>query len=203
MAEREPFPSDDELLNYLAGRSSDTEARRIADAAAGNPDLRAEIALMQAARGVLETETEETSPGDFGWARLSRAIDAEAGTVSAGLPSRGRSPVWLVAASAAIAAVALWQVVAVPLLPSRGGVAPGYVTATDPVDAALVLTVAFVPTATEAQIRTLLREAGAEVIGGPSALGLWRLRFPDAASRDAAENQLAAAATIVESVQSD
>ena len=63
------------------------------------------------------------------------------------------------------------------------------------------VSVAFVPTASEAAIRALLDEMGARISDGPSALGLWQISFADdaAAMRDCTLQ----AADIVESVQAN
>ena len=107
-------------------------------------------------------------------------------------------PLWPMAAAAA-AAVLVWQVAAVPLLP---GPEPGYVPVSQGPGAAPEIAVAFAPEATEAEMRELLRTVGAEVVGGPSAVGLWRLGFPDAVARDAALARLVAH-PIVESAQAE
>lgn len=73
---------------------------------------------------------------------------------------------------------------------SRAGVA------SDPV----LLTVAFRPEATEATMRSTLASAGAQIVSGPSALGLYLVAVP----RDQADSlarQLVAATAVVESVQ--
>lgn len=68
--------------------------------------------------------------------------------------------------------------------------------ASDPV----LLTVAFRPEATEAAMRSTLASAGAQIVSGPSALGLYLVAVP----RDKADSlasQLRAATGVVESVQ--
>ena len=47
------------------------------------------------------------------------------------------------------------------------------------------LSVAFLPEATEADMRALLQEIDARISDGPSAIGLWQLSFADDAARDA------------------
>jgi hypothetical protein len=197
MAEETRRPTDDELLDLLAGRGSADLTARIAQAAEQDPDLRTELALMRSLRSALAEQTAEPAPGDLGWARLSRAIEAEA-------PRQRRgAPVWRVAAVAAVGAVAAWQFVALPLIPGLRGTEPGYVTATDRPAGAVTATVAFVPDATEGRIRALLAETGAQIVGGPTALGLWRLGFADDAARAGAIARLAAEPDLVESVQAD
>ena len=87
MATHQPRPSDEDLLDYIAGRSSPEQTQKIEAAAKADDELAADIALMQAARGVLGETTQENAPGALGWARLERQIDAEG--VSSGAVSSG------------------------------------------------------------------------------------------------------------------
>lgn len=64
----------------------------------------------------------------------------------------------------------------------------------------VLLTVAFRPQATESAMRMTLASAGAQIVSGPSALGLYLVAVPrDQADRMA--KQLLAASAVVESVQ--
>lgn len=179
--------SDETLIAFLRGRLDADDAARVE--AAASP---AELALMRGVLGALDDEAREAAPAALGWARLSRALDAEPAVAAA---ARGRGRVWQFAAVAA-AAVVVWQVAAVPLMrPATEGYAPVTEAAAE-----TTLAVAFLPTATEAEIRTLIQRVGAQVTSGPSAIGLWTLAFADAAARDAGLAQLRAAA-VVESAQ--
>ena len=197
MARHTDRPSEDDLLEYLSGRMSGSKAAEIESAVQADPHLAAEIALMRSAREALAAGSSDTSPGALGWARLERAIDGEAvHTASSAQPRT-----WLIAASVAVAAVAVWQVVAVPILTGTG---EGYVTATGETEADLpTATVAFAPGATEDSIRALLGETGAQITAGPSAIGLWQLSFETEAARDAAIERFATAREIIESIQAD
>lgn len=190
-------PSEEDLLEYLSGRMSDSKAAEIESAVQDDPHLAAEIALMRSAREALAEGSAENSPGALGWARLERAIDAEATPTA----PRAQPRTWLIAASVAVAAVAVWQVVAVPVLTGPG---EGYVTATGETETDLpTATVAFAPGATEERIRALLGETGAQVTAGPSAIGLWQLSFETEAARDAALERFATAQDIIESIQAE
>ena len=196
MAEDGDRPTDDELLDLVAGRADAATAERVRRAAEADPGIAADLALMRGARTAFASSEAERTPGALGWARLSRALDAEAA-----LPARRRPALWQIAASAA-AAVVVWQIVAVPFLTGRAPVQPGYVTVTEPPAGAPTLTVAFAPGTTEAELAALMRETGADIAGPPSALGLWRLAFDDEAARDGAL-ELLRASPVVESVQAD
>ncbi|HVL20022.1 MAG TPA: hypothetical protein VM422_03395 [Amaricoccus sp.] len=194
MAEDPDAVADEALVAYVRGRLPDAEAARIVALTAARPALAAEIALVRGIAADVDAEAAAPGPGALGWARIARALDAEALLQ----PVSPRRPLWHMAAAAA-AAVVVWQLVAVPLLP---GPEPRYQPATQGPAAGPEIAVVFAPEATEAELRMLLRAVGAEVVGGPSAVGLWRLAFPDAAARDAALARLAAD-PIVESAQAE
>ncbi|MGR3804689.1 hypothetical protein [Marinibacterium profundimaris] len=196
MASINDRPDDDRLLDYVSGRLPAAEAAQI-ETAAGDPDLAADIALMRGMRAALRDGTEREAPGELGWKRLERAMDA-AGPQRAPLPRR--TPLWQVAAVTAVAAVLGWQFVALPML---GGPQAGYGTVSEAPAEAHSLTLAFAPQATEAEIRALLAEAGGRITDGPSALGLWQVSFDDAGARDAALAAFGAVPGIVEHVQAN
>ncbi|MDS9469962.1 hypothetical protein RGQ15_20645 [Paracoccus sp. MBLB3053] len=190
-------PDDITLMAYVRGTLPEKEQAAVEEAARQLPEVRGDIALL---RGLLLTrETgDEAAPGDLGWARLSRAIDAERVA-----PDRSRRR-WLrplEIAATVLLAVGLWQFAVLPRLPQ---ILPGtdrYAPASQ--TAGGTLAVAFVPEATEARIRALLQDIGAEIIGGPSALGLWTLGFRNDTARDAALQRLSEETAIVESVQAN
>ena len=197
MAGPDNRPTDDQLLDYVAGRATPEARRRIEAAAAEDPEVAADIALMQGVRAVHAGEEEVQAPGSLGWARLSRALEAEA-------PAPGRRVVTRILpfAATAAAAVLVWQVAITPLLTGRSADGPGYVPVGETPGAGFRVTVGFDPSATEADIRALLLDLGAEVTGGPSAIGLWQIGFADAAARAAAVRRLDQS-SLVESVQVD
>ncbi len=177
----------EEILDLLHGRLSDEEAARLSEAIAADPMLEAEHRLI-AALG--ETDTARHAfPGELGFARLSKAIDRET--------QRGREPVrvwrraipaWQ-AVAGIVFAIFAWQLVATSLLVDRSEPPQRYTTATGPAgprDGGARARVAFVPEASEASVRALLREAGARIVDGPNALGFYVLAFDDTDARDAA-----------------
>lgn len=109
----------------------------------------------------------------LGWARLSRAIDAE----------RAQSPkahsILPRYMAAALAVVALGQVVFfVASVENGAGDDARYATVSEAV-ADHTARVRFVPTATEQDMRAMLRRAGADLVEGPSAQGFYMLSFQD------------------------
>ena len=206
MADEKERPDDEILLDYLSDRLTADRKAEVEAAAAADPDLAAEIALMRGVREAMQAEVADAPPGELGWKRLERAIDRE--TAGAHTPEHAPATtapanvgqIWRVAAMAAVAAVVTWQVVAVPIIGGRGA---GYETASETPLSAHSLTVAFVPTATEAQIRGLLSDTGGRVIDGPTALGLWQIGFDTETLRDEARVNFDTSAAIVDMVQAN
>ena len=196
MADERDRPSDETLIAFVHGRLPENEAARIATEAGRQPDLAAEIALIRGITAAAAAEATDPAPGELGWARLSRAIDAE--PVRPGLHHARR--LWPLAAAAA-AAVLVWQLIAVPfVLPPTE--MPEYAPVSERPAGEPTLSVAFLPEATEADMRALLQEIDARISDGPSAIGLWQLSFADAAARDAGLARLQSA-VIVESAQAN
>jgi anti-sigma-K factor RskA len=137
------------------------------------------------------------SSSELGWARLSRAIDAESRKPSSFVPKQFSR--WQVAAVAAVA-VAVWSVAAGPLL--QRGAAPddGYVTAGEHSAYAHSAQATFVPTAQESAIREALRSVDAEIVKGPSALGVYVLAFKDAEALGSGVEALRSRTGVLESV---
>ncbi len=180
------------LIALARGKLPPEDAEALEQEIQRSEVLAAEAALWRGVADAVDAEAREAVPGELGWARLGRAIDAE------GRGKVGWRPVWQMAAAAGVAVV-FWQVVATPLLRPEG---EGYRPVTEQGAEGFVVQVAFAPAATEGEIRQLLRDVGARVSGGPSAIGLWELAFESAAAREAGVAGLRAAG-IVESVQAE
>ena len=170
--------TEDELLAHMRGQTDADTAGRIEAQADADPNLRAELALMGELRGALSQGT-SAAPG--GWDRLAAEIER---TVPAAQPHR---PVWRIAALF-LGAVVLVQG-AFLVVGNTPGDAPLYRTVSEtPADATLA--VAFGSETTAAEIAALLGDTGANIVDGPSALGFYRLAFPDAATQEAARIEL-------------
>ncbi len=187
---------DERVTDYLAGRLSSEEAKRLEAEAELNQTLASELALGGAMRRALADLADETSPGDLGWARLARAMDVERLTAA----RNDRPPLWRYAAIA-LGMLALGQPIA--LTSSIGGRQDAYIPVSDARADQTLAALTFSPAATEAEIRALLQEVDAEIVAGPSALGVYRLRFNDAAARTAAIARFAAEPGIVEMAAPD
>lgn len=180
--------SSDEIAALLPfhvnGTLMGAEAEAVAEALAADPALAAEAAALAAIRQTMQADDDGVSPGELGLARLTRATAAKA-------PPRVRPVIWQIAA-ALLLAIALMQ--GAVLLMERGQ--PGFQLAGAPRPD---FTLALRPEAPEAAIRALLQAAGAEIVAGPSALGLYSLAVVNGLSLDDAYDLLSAS-EIVESV---
>lgn len=149
------------LLPFLANDTLQGHERaEVMDAVASDPELQAQLAALRAIRATMQAET-AYSPGEMGLARLMRDVDT---APPARAPLRPR--LWQ-----AVAAALLAVVVAQALWPLRGQDPGGMRLAGG--EPAFV--VAFAPDTPESALRALLLEAGAQIVGGPSALGLYQL----------------------------
>ena len=198
----EEDPIDPRVRDYIAGRlSAEDEAALLAEAER-TPALDAELQLARGLRAIAETEVPNA---EFGWARLSRAIEDERKAAPANdnplsiLRTQRFSA--LQAAGLVAAAVLVWQIAAVPLQNKEAPDAQ-YAPVSE-AQAEFVSVVAFTAEARMEEITRLLQEVDADIVSGPGALGLYRVRFKDAEARERGAEQLEAQSELVESVTGD
>jgi len=174
---------DDRLLDYMQNRLSADERAAFEAEMEAKPALRAEVAALRAAAQELGRQAVPEGAANTGWDRLSAAIDAE----RLPEPANTNRPLGLLkVASIVVATVLVWHFGVAPNLPGQG---PGYVTVSEESEGP-VLRVAFVDGVAMTEVTALLQEIGAEITGGPSAIGLYTLSFADDAARDAAASAL-------------
>lgn len=163
------------LPAYAAGRLDDRTRDRVERALEDDPGLVEELRFVRALAAGVQGLGAEEPPGELGWHRLQRAVRAEHRPRG----SRRAPPAWFgwrpALAAAAVLVIALqggllWQAyrqqtAAYGPLASE---APG------------TLQVRWNADATAAEIRALLRDEGLEIVAGPSASGVYRLRPVDA-----------------------
>ena len=181
----------DAILNYLQDRL-DPDAKTAFEASmAQDPSLAAEVTVMQAVRQDMASSPTHDQADEV-WERLLARMD---GPAPAANDNRQPMRQLLKYAAVAVLAVAAWQITAVPRL----GDTTGFRAASEETDA-FVLQVKFAASATMADVRTLLGAIGGTISDGPSALGLVRLSFVDAPSRNAARQALTSRENLVELV---
>ncbi|MEO0975622.1 MAG: hypothetical protein AAFY24_00115 [Pseudomonadota bacterium] len=191
------------LTAFVRGKLDTARADAIKDAVAGDPALAADIEIIRGVKAAEAERVADVTNVEFGWARLSNAIDATTAPVSTYARWHDARLGLSQVAACAVAAVVLWQVVAVPMLTTAPESSDAYVPATEIVTEQFVLKVMFQTTATEAELRELLLSIDANVTDGPSAIGLYTLTFETENDRARAEAVLKAATNIVDVVQRD
>lgn len=183
---------DDVLLDYLQGRLAPGERVRLEAEMAADPALAAELEVMRAVRAALADDPRHAQ-AEAVWDRLSATMEPPLRAAN-----RNRPDWRAIARHAAVAAAAvlLWQAVVAPYFSVE---TPGYRTASEQ-DPGFVLQLRFADGASMGQVAALLSDLDGTITGGPGALGLLRVSFPDEARRATALNTLRAAA-LVEFVQ--
>jgi len=154
------------LLPFLANNTlTGDERTAVQSAVDSDAQLQNELATLKAIRTTMQAE-KGFSPGEMGLARLMRDVDA------APVANAPKRPWMWQAAAAVLLAVVLGQ----GLLMRQTGAPDGYrLAGGDAGGDTAAFTVSFSPDVTEANLRALLMQAGVEIIGGPSALGLYQL----------------------------
>lgn len=158
----------DDLLPWYVNGTLQPEAQRAVERhLAACVACRDEVAVLQQLRAQVKA-TRVQAPGELGLARLLRQVAREERV-------RRAAPAWWRPALAAAAAVIVVQGALLAGLWMR----PGAVTPLGGARPAgdVVLQVTFAPEATEARIREVLQEAGGTLVGGPGALGVYRVEL--------------------------
>lgn len=186
-----PDETVSELLpDYVRGTLSDADRARVDAAVAADQALAAELATFQGVSAALKADAGPVTGREIGWARLSRAVDAHERATAPGVITR-----WQVAA-AVFAVLAIGQAAWIVGTGPRDEGAR-FTTAGEAAEA-WTLQVMFAPTATEADIRALLDATGGQIVAGPSAIGLYRVRFESEAAMQSALEALSTAPDVVE-----
>ena len=194
------------LLLRMNGRIATDEQEELDALLDAHPEFAEAEEFLAALKTELAARESAPSPGEFGLARLKRAIAEQVRDASPKAASKTETnvvtlparvaPVWRYAA---IAAMLLLTVQTVGVFTNPEGVlrlAGGPGTHIE----GPVFTVAFVPEASETEIRTLLISLDLSIISGPSALGLYQVAALMEVPAEPILNALDAA-PVVESVE--
>ena len=185
----------EELLPFLLnGTLEGAELAEVEAAVAADPALAAELEFLRGVRDDIKTRETAPSPGEFGLARLMRDVTSDR---SAAAKPAGVSRIWQYAAAAAVALFVAQSALVFTAPEKMVQLAGGSITPYN----GPVLVVAFNQDATEGEIRKLLTDFGMEIVGGPSALGLYSISIYDEDATDAALIYLNTAPEIVESAE--
>lgn len=195
----------EELLPFFVNGTLDSaEQNMVADRLKADPELADQVETLRAIRAQMQDAVAEYSPGAFGLARLMREIEAPApdsAPVVAPVPVSGPAVIDRRPAFAALAAVvALVAVVAGSVMLRPDAAAPVYYEQASGDAGDAVLTLAFRPDATQADMTDLLLTYGLVMVDGPSALGLYRVQSLEGADLGTLAAELAQQTQIIETV---
>jgi anti-sigma factor RsiW len=183
---------------YLKGTLDAAARARVEAFLERSPEARAEAAWLARLDADLRAATPlpERAPGFDRF--MERLAAHRAPNVVAF--QRKEKPRWLAPAFALAATLVVAQAGVIGVLMQQRDATLTTLSAPPAADAGARLQVTFRPEATEAQIRALLAEAGAQIVAGPGALGVYTLSVAPE-KLDAARERLAARNDVVESVR--
>lgn len=164
--------SEEDVTAFVRGQATPALVEEIEREMAHNDKLRAEISLQQGLRPALSAIATGMPPGELGWRRLEAALADAPQSNETSAPTQ--PDYWRIAAIALGVAVLIQG--AFLVAPSFAPNEARFQTASQP-EAAIELAIAFKAEASIAEIVTLLNNAGAQLADGPSALGLFRVKF--------------------------
>ncbi len=164
---------EDELLFYIQNRLSELDRKAFEKRLATDQNLRAELAVLQAARNDFAEKQTDASDLGAGWAELESRIDA-AQTTAANENRPIRLGLLQVAAVSAFAVMA-WHFVAVPQFTKD----PSSFETVSQENDGHIMQVVFRPDTTLAQTAAFLTQYKGSIFDGPGAVGVYRLRFAD------------------------
>lgn len=197
---------EDLLPFYASGRISAADHARVEAALQQSPELARRLALIEEERVEAIALNEALgAPSTRALEALMAKIEAEpkqsahvASAVKQGLVDRlgamlaALSPRTLAYASAACVALIALQGAVITGALNGPNTAPSYQTASS-VEAGSYALIAFAPEAKAAEMAGALKAAGASIVEGPRASGLYRIRLSSAAlSKDEVAKRLAA-----------
>ena len=188
------------LLDCAKGRLSEQVCAEVEAAAQADTTIFEELAYYKGlARAGEQGSVAEASPGELGWARLSRELDRFEETQNLPEPAAANdnSRLWKFAAIA-LGLLAMGQFSA-GFIGTPPQEAPRYIPVGES-EAEFGAQVTFAENVSEKAVRELLIEVEANIVSGPSALGIYRLGFVNSDARDQGISKLSQKSDIVESV---
>jgi anti-sigma factor RsiW len=185
---------EDLLVSYVNGTASREESDRVQVAIKEDHAMAAEYRLLTALRSAVKVPSGDT-PGEFGLERFRRTLDRH-------LREERRVRFWR--ALTALAASLFIGVAILHLVNPAGDEAAGYRALS--AHGVGTLQLRFQDSATSAQMQDVFRDLQLDVVAGPSALGVYRVRLREndtPATRDEALRQLRERVQVVEFAELD
>ena len=159
---------------YVNGTLEAGEQRLVEEQLARSRALRAELEWLRKLDAQLD-EGAAAPAGDLGLSRLMARIDAERDGRVVTLPASRRRR-WMLPALALAASVLLAQSIVIGVLMQQHDDVLRPLSGHPPQAAGALLQVRFKAEAPEGRLRALLIDAGADIVSGPGALGIYTLR---------------------------
>lgn len=182
------------LLDYVKGRSSSEMATQIEEAATQDVRLAEELAYYRGLARSVDATSGNKPVDEVAWARISEAIGQQDDRIPAAANDNSRR--WqYVAAVLALVVVGQTGLMLNKPLPTDAQYAP-----VEEATGFVGLQVTFAAGVTEQQMRTLVQEVGGEFSGGPGALGVYEVRFPNEEARKLAYDRFSQAPSLIDSV---
>jgi len=188
------------LLAYSKGRLDEAGMANVQRAVADSDDIAAELALYEglARAGAVEDYT-DSAPGEMGWARLAKSIDEYETTAQLPVAANDNSGRFWRYATFALGFIVLGQVGFQFMGAGQNSVNDKpFVPVTEPV-AAFASQVVFQPNASETVIRDLLLASNAQIVSGPSSIGIYEISFENEDGLNAGLERFKQAPDIIES----
>lgn len=160
---------------YLIGRLDSNQRHQVETAIKANEDLQRELEFLHILENRIKSE-HIVSPGEMGWARLKRdivAIDNNSQAKQATHSKSNSSAWWKTAAIAASLAMVIQSAV---LIQQQSKPIDSYRPLSSS-ELKHTVKVKFAANASEIQLRRLLVKLQGQIVDGPSALGIYHLRF--------------------------
>lgn len=192
---------------YLNGTLEEKEQQAVEQLLESSQAARDELAVLKKIQQQVLSEDSDDVASELGWQRLKRDMRAaDAKQVSSSLPQASNSHWYKMAGMAAVLVICvqfglLWKHVIQPAdVELLGG---GQTTQVETVSEGIYFQVQFDAAADWQEINALLGSMQAEIVQGPSALGLVMIRLP-ASAENSEESllELLMAQTVIQHVQS-
>jgi len=195
----------DLLPDYLQGRLSSAETSYFESALNKNAHLRAELEFLTKLSENLKADADDFEPGEFGWSRLNRDIDASMPDQSgeSQTPKYPATPKFWRYAAMALAVLSVGQGALLIQKPTQVNENARYVTVSSTSQDYVGAIIGFNPEASEAELREVLHASHAEIISGPSPLGLYTVRFTTTEQRAKAMRIYAQQSSVIETATPD
>ena len=191
------------ILAYLRGELSPAVKIEIEDLAASDPNFAAEIDFQRNLSAALKSEACEFTPGDMGWARLSKDMKSTSNDLITPVNNKASSSrVWKYAAACfAVAAVGQAGILG-NMAVSGSNEDARYIPVSEAIILPNVSTVGIMREASNDDLTRLLIETKGQIVKGPSTLGFYEVQFKSRSECQAAVSKFETQSNVIETASS-